>query len=54
MPMKNQGSVPQGKGQKKANEQKDKNTTRELKGLVAQEHEKEQGKSKNDPRDTGK
>lgn len=52
MPMKNQGSVPQGKKQKAKNIKKDKDTTRELKGIVAKVSDTKPGK--NDPRRTGK
>lgn len=52
MPMKNQGSVPQGKKQKAKNIKKGKDTTRELKGIVAKASAKKPGK--NDPRVSGK
>lgn len=52
MPMKNQGSVPQGKGQKKANAKKFKDDTRELKGIFAKKSDKKP--KPNDPRVTGK
>lgn len=52
MPMKNTGSVPQGKKQKTKNIKKDKDTTQELKGIVAKKTDKKPGK--NDPRVSGK
>ncbi len=51
MPMKNQGSVPQGKNQKKANLAKDKATQRGFKELAAKTDKGK--KEKNDPRDLG-
>jgi len=52
MPMKNQGSVPQGKKQKTENIKKGKDTERGLKEIVAKASSKKPGRD--DPRVSGR
>lgn len=52
MPMKNRGSVPRGKKEKKASNKQAKSDQGELKGIRARVTDQKPGK--NDPRRTGK